>query len=215
MCREFIAQGGLELILSATDLPCIPIRFLDTQDAAHALSHLFRTISEQDHLQLVSKLIASLASAMEGCSRLWRNPLAHDNWLALDKGEADEGLRADLRTLRAVGTRLAYLSESLIGLPWSHSRPATALIKALGVSSGSNFIPDLGLLHRACFQEHVALKSSIPPPSPVSTAPSTIIGTEEADMPSAPSSEAVPKESGARLMARRMHAILAKFFKCR
>lgn len=211
LCKEFIGQGGVELILSATDLPCMPIRFADP-DVGHMLSHLFRTISEHDHEQVVSKLIVCINDGMVGCSRLWQDPGAHNNWLSLDRGDESE-LREQLGRLKGVSTQLGYLGDILTGLTWSHARPAAALIKCLGVSSGSAFISDLGLLHRRCFQEHVALKPSASTPSAstpsASTAPAELIDTAESARPASDQE----KISGARHMVRHIHAVLAKFFK--
>lgn len=201
------------MLLRITDLPCIPIRFMDTPDATHALSHLLRTIGEHDHIQLVSGLVTSINVTMEACSRLWQVPTVEEDWRLLDRHEADEALRMQLSRLKGLSTRVSYLSELLIGLPWSHARPTAAILQALGVSSGLPLIANLGLLHRSCFHQHAATKTSSPPRSPISTSPSALIGTEDPSVALSASLEAESSESGTRFMARRMHAVLAKFFK--
>lgn len=210
LCKEFLAQSGLELILTVTDLPCIPVRTSERSDFDHMLLHVFRVICEHDHVQVVSKLVTAVTESMDGCKRLWSGSAAHNLWISLDKGEADVSLRQELQRLKGVNDRLVYLSEVLVGLPWSHSRPVTALIKALGVSSGSPFIANLGLLHRCCFQEYVAWKHS-GQTEPLPTAPSALLGGQET--PSTRSSSIIPKENGARFLAQHMHGVLAKLFK--
>ncbi len=212
ICKDFLEQGGLKLLLQVTDLPCLPVRFIDLTDIAHALSHLFRTIGENDHVKLVNQMIESITSAMDACRPLWHGPSPHSQWLSLENGGADEFLREQLGRLKGLSTRISNLSEMLIGQPWSHARPTTNLFQALGMATGSEFIFDFALLHRNCFFEHAALSSSSPPHSPTSAAPSTLIGTEEPNV--ATNTKAMQRESGVRFMARRMHAVLAKFFKC-
>jgi E3 ubiquitin-protein ligase HUWE1 len=195
VCKEFIQQGGVTELLGIADLPCVPIKFGATEAALH-LSHVFRIISEQDHILLISSMISSIEEALTQCRRFWQGDELHEAWMRIHRGEASDEDRAEFKRLRGVTIRLTYMSESFLGSAFSHSRIATSLIKALRESK--TFVPDIGALHRAAFREHGVLQNSTPTAASLS---SVTEGENEA-------------ESGAKFLATRLNAILAKFWKC-
>lgn len=157
MCKEFISEGGLDIVISVAQLPCIPVRFSSTEMAV-AMPSVMRAIGEHDQVQLTERLVSRVKDDLAEIPELWKDgPDCHQGWLTMTKTDGSE---ADYRRLRRVAA-LALLFSSLsdyLSITLSSQRTATQLIKTLGVTSGSSFMPDLGLLHRQCFVEHVLFK---------------------------------------------------------
>lgn len=157
MCKEFISEGGLDLILNLADLPCIPVRFTHTE-AALAIPQVLRAIGEHDQVQLTERMVESVRSDLESLPEIWsQKDNTYEAWLGMTK---EDGTPADIQRLRGtagLALRLSFLSEWL-SLNFGSQRTISSVIKALGVSSGSNFVTDLGQLHRVCLQEHVFFK---------------------------------------------------------
>jgi E3 ubiquitin-protein ligase HUWE1 len=197
ICKDFVREGGIEILLGVADLPCVPIKFGGTEAATH-LSHVLRSITEHDHIILVGRMINSIEQAMERCTHFWQGDDVHDVWMKMHRGETETIDRDQFKQLRGLAIRLTYLSDSFLGVSFSHSRIATSLIKAL--RANQTFLPNLATLHRVAFREHATLQTTLP-----SSASPTSVVEGEID----PS-----KESGAKFLATRMNAILAKFWKC-
>lgn len=157
MCKEFISEGGLDLVISIAQLPCIPVRFSST-DMAVAMPSVMRAIGEHDQVQLTERLIARVKDDLAEIPELWKDGAdCHQGWLSMTK---TDGTESDYRRLRRVAA-LALLFSSLsdyLSITLGSQRTATQLIKTLGVTSGSTFMTDLGQLHRQCFVEHVLFK---------------------------------------------------------
>ncbi|KAK8853332.1 hypothetical protein IAR55_004036 [Kwoniella newhampshirensis] len=210
IAKDFITNGGLDLLLGIADLPCLPIRFGAT-DAANSLAHLLKHIGEHSHIQLIDSIVASIQEAMNRCIGLWKDDAAPSRWDAMHAGTADDDVRKQFKTLRSLAVRLTFLSEALFALSFSHARIATSIIKALGVTTGSTFLEDLGQIHRVCFQHHVTLRTT---KSGVSDSAAGWLENEEiAAAPTPNTSDDPTKESGAKYLATRLHAVLAKFFR--
>lgn len=157
MCKEFISEGGLEQVISITQLPCIPVRFSST-DMAVAMPSVMRTIGEHDQVQLTERLISKVKSDLEDIPELWKKGAdCHEAWVSMTKTDGDKTDYARLRRVAALALLFSSLSDYL-SISLGSQRTATQLIKTLGVTSGSSFMTDLGLLHRHCFVEHVLFK---------------------------------------------------------
>ncbi|WWD19760.1 hypothetical protein CI109_104224 [Kwoniella shandongensis] len=208
--KDFIKEGGLDLLLGVADLPCLPIRFGGT-DAASSLAHLLKHIGEHSHVELIDAIVASIQDAMSRSSGLWKESDVSSKWLAMHAGNADPEIREQFNSLRSLAVRLTFLSEALFALSFSHARIGTSIIKALGVTNGSTFIEDLGRVHRVCFRHHALLRISKPPPS--DAAAGLMENEEIAPAPTPNTSDDPSKESGAKYLATRLHASLAKFFR--
>ena len=207
-CKEFISAGGLDLVIKLTRLPCIPIRMTDASDAAHALSCVFRTMNDHDPIPVVQRLIESVSHDMDSCSHLWQSETWRDSWLLLSKDEADASLWEELRRTKSMGIRLSYLTDILAGAPWHNSRSSTTLIKALGVTSGSPFIHDLGKLHRACFYslyQHAV--------SAVASSSDDTSASNDTSVTEYPPPTANTETRGPTFMANHLQSLLKKFFK--
>lgn len=242
MCRDFNNDGGLDLVLSIADLPCIPVRFSPT-DAALAIPQVLRAIGEHDHIQLTERMVASVQQDLNALPELWKADDARDNWTALmkDDGSLEEHRR--LRQAAGLAMRLSFLTENLNVSTASSQRTGTALIKSLGVKSGSDFVPNLGLLHRVVLQEHCILKQfnsngTLNPtapdedPAPTSTdvpanttaetsntGPGSTPDIQLVDTGSDETADGTEKKtpltraSTVKTLVTRMYAILIKFFK--
>jgi len=241
ICKEFIKDGGLDLVLSIADLPCIPVRFQPT-DAAVAIPTVLRVIGEHDQIQLMERLVAAVKQDLDAMPELWKAADARDNWWALlsDKGSEEEHRR--FRRAAGFAMRLSFLSEYLaLNFPGPGlNRNNTQLLKVLGAGS-SDFVPNLGLLHRVTMQEYCIMKEfnmdNQPPSSPTL---GNALATQEAAAASeedAGSSQADPairvvdagsdesadsildkklaptRANTVKTLVTRFHAILTKFFK--
>jgi E3 ubiquitin-protein ligase HUWE1 len=199
ICKEFIKDGGLDLVLNIADLPCIPIRFSPT-DAAVAFPSVLRVIGEHDQIQLTERLVEAVKQDLNALPELWKSEDARDNWWALlnENGSAEDHSR--FRRAAGFAMRLSFLSEYLAS-NFGVNRTSTQLIKVLGVGSGSDFVPNLGLLHRVMIQEHCIMKQfnmDVEPPSvpTVESAQVTAQAAQAAQPPATAATEGAPETAG-------------------
>ncbi|WWC64740.1 uncharacterized protein I303_107351 [Kwoniella dejecticola CBS 10117] len=198
--KDFINDGGLDYVLSLAESPCLPIRF-GTTEAAASLSSLLRHIGEHDQARLVEIIRLSLQQAINECSMVWQGTQVTENWTSMDTGNMSPEAKHSFQVLRSVGFRLSFLSDAIFTLSFANSRYATSIISAL-MPDGDSFVANLGRIHRVAFQQHVLLKKAKPTPPDDSDPARNVKSAENAD-----------KDSGAKYLATRLHAVLTKFFK--
>lgn len=194
VCKHLIKENNIiDLFLSVSDLPCIPTRW-GTTDAAHHLSHVFRVIGGHDHIVVVEKILQAVHRGLDECAELWQ-PGSHPIWQAFHEGTATDGQRRQFQQLRAAIIRLTYLGESFSSLTFSHSRAATSLAKCL--RKAPEFVRKFGALHKTAIREHAVLREEVE--------------FKETDLLEVERENG--KESGAKFMATRIHAVSDMFFK--
>lgn len=194
ICKELVKDNNLiDLFLSISDLPCIPNRW-GTTDAAQHLSHVFRNIGAHDHIVVTERILEAVEKGLDACAELWQ-PDSHPIWLAFHKGEATDKQLQLFVKLRAAVIRLTYLGESFTSVSFSHARVATSLAKCLRKSP--KFLAKFGALHKTAIREHAALREDV----------------EIKDMDLIEAERENGKESGAKFMATRIHAVSDMFFR--
>nr|XP_019010464.1 uncharacterized protein I206_04933 [Kwoniella pini CBS 10737]OCF49245.1 hypothetical protein I206_04933 [Kwoniella pini CBS 10737] len=199
--KEFIKDGGLKYVLGLAELPCLPIRFGSTEAAA-ALSSLLRHVGEHDQAQLVEIIRTSIQAAMGKCDIVWKGDHVAENWIGMDNRNTTPEVQQSFKVLRSLGFRLSFLSDVIFTLSFTNSRHATSIITALEVDGNSSFVNNLGQLHRVAFQQHVLLKKAkITPADELDPTRSQNLASDSA------------KDTGAKYLATRLHAVLTKFFK--
>ncbi|KAL7424430.1 E3 ubiquitin-protein ligase tom1 [Cryptotrichosporon argae] len=215
-CREFIEQGGFDVLLGLPDLPCIPIRFHVT-DAANALSGALRALCEHDSTQTLEKVIEAVAGALTSTSDIWEADDWRENWDAMTKATPAGTDIERFRNMRGLSIRLSILADILMNTPLASRGVVTQIIKALRVDS-STLVLNLGKLHRACFIQHVLLSpkdasaSGMAPTEPVT--PASVLELEEVEPANQPPSDKDrPHKALVRLLSTRMHAVLIRVFK--
>ena len=75
--------------------------------------------------------------------------------------DAAQEKNAEFRRLVHLNNLLSALCNLYITVGFAHGKVASSFLQALGASSGSTFLPDLGQLHRACIWENILLKMKI------------------------------------------------------
>ncbi|WRT70096.1 uncharacterized protein IL334_007090 [Kwoniella shivajii] len=195
--KDFIQGGGLDQVLGLAELPCLPIRF-GTTEAAASLSGLLRHIGEHDHAQLIHAIVTSVQQAITSTSDLWDTDRAA-RWSAMDAGDDDADNQRSFKIVRSLGLRLSFLSDVIFTLSFTNARNATSLIKSIGLNAHPDFLLDLARVHRVAYQQHVVLKKR-----------KTIVSD---DLDSTKAQAVEERDSGAKYLATRLHAVLTKFFK--
>lgn len=194
ICKTLMTEHNIiDQFLSMADLPCIPVRFGTTEAARH-LSHVLRAIGDHDHVILIERILQSVDKGLDACSALWQ-PDSHPLWLAFHDGSATEEQIQLFSALRSAVIRLTYLGESLTNITFSHARVATSLATTLRKASA--FLVKFGKLHKTAIREHAVLRS---------TEKITDADMIEAEVENG-------KESGAKFMATRIHAVSDMFFR--
>ena len=194
-----------------------------------SLSRCFRAIGEQDPGLLVKAFVRSSKQAMTASESFWHEG-SNASWQSLQEDSADEYLVKAEVALRGLALRISYLSESCNGLSWAHTRVATGMIQALGVSEGNTFVKDLGQLQRYCYAQHIIHRAEPADPSSGDLAvgdasSAAIIGTSRSTTsPITASSNAETgtkeikekkqeTESKTKFLATRMHAQITKLLR--
>ncbi|WVW86319.1 hypothetical protein I302_108361 [Kwoniella bestiolae CBS 10118] len=189
--KDLINQGGLDHILGLLELPCLPIRFGQTE-AAMSLTNLLRHIAEHDQAQLVEILRLKIQETMTKCD----SADADQRWSAFNSGSIDADSRGTFTALRSLDAHINLLTEVIIGLTYTNYRHATTIITALDVDS---FIVNLGRVHRVAFRQHVLLKKN---------------KSDDLDPTKIPASlEELVKDGGAKYLATKLHSLFIRFFK--
>ena len=75
--------------------------------------------------------------------------------------EAAQEKNTEFRRLVHLNNLLSALCNLYITVGFAHGKVASSFLQALGASSGSTFLPDLGQLHRACIWENILLKMKV------------------------------------------------------
>jgi E3 ubiquitin-protein ligase HUWE1 len=187
MCDDFIKEG-LPLLSQIPALPCLPVAFTTTEAHA-ALSRLYRVIGEHDHVRLVQHLVGGIKADFEATKPLWQPE--SPEWA--DKQE--------VQVLPGFSHRLTFLSDMLLALSYSHQRIAASMLKALGASTGTSFMSDLGALHRAAFRQHA---SYTPQPDLLNANPLDAAGLED---------KPATKHSAVQFLSTRVHAMCTKLYR--
>ncbi|WWC91853.1 uncharacterized protein L201_006800 [Kwoniella dendrophila CBS 6074] len=199
--KDFIKDGGLDYVLGLAELPCLPIRFGST-DAAVSLSSLLRHVGENDQAHLVELIRVSIQQAMTECAEVWQGDDTAQHWNAMNTGTISSKQRQSFKILRSLGFRLSFLSDIIYTLSLPHSRNTAALITALGVDANGEFLANLGRIHRVALHQHILLKRQKLTPSD-DIDPTRSQGT----------ADEIAKDSGAKYLATRLHAVFTKFFR--
>lgn len=187
MCDDFIKEG-FSLLSEIPALPCLPVAFTTTEGHA-AMSRLYRVVGEHDHVRLIQHLIGGIKADFDAAKPLWE-PESPD-WT--DKQE--------VQVLPGLSHRLTFLSDMLLALSYSHQRVAASVLKALGASTGSSFMSELGALHRAAFRQHA---SYTPQPDSSNANPLDAAGLED---------KPATKHSAAQFLSTRVHAMCTKLYR--
>jgi E3 ubiquitin-protein ligase HUWE1 len=208
ICEEFVKAGGLDVVLSVADLPCVPVR-ISLTDVAVAIPSVLRIMGEHELMSvserpLAEYLVNVVKKDLEALPMLWKNSDARENWWSLLSDSPANGLEEEnARLRRAVGfsLRLSLLAEYLN----TNNRTSTPLLKAL-VGDGDNgspsdLVPNLGLLHRVMIQEHCIMKQfnmDVEPPSvpTVESAQVTAQAAQAAQPPATAATEGAPETAG-------------------
>lgn len=152
MCKEFLADGGLDLVLGFGQLPCVPIVFLGTE-AAMIVPQVLRTIGEHDQAQLTERMVKTVKEDLQLLPGLLSGADdAHAVWMRMSE---EDGSADDVQTTRRavnLAIHLTFLSEWL-GINFGSQRTISSVIKALGVNSGSNVVTEIGNLQRYLVEE--------------------------------------------------------------
>ena len=209
VCKDFIKDGGLAILSQTPNLPCVPI-MLRGSPWVSAFAEVFRAIGEHDHVQVVKHYVEIIQSTMADCTALWKDD-ATQNWEILERGEGDEALLHAFNRLRGLTLHLFLLSSNFMLLTFGHARVLTTLIQALGVSTGSTFVADLGRLDRVCFQQHARMKPVSRSEAPLEMGPAVAIGLDT----DAKAQAAVRSETGASKIASRIHSLCCRALTCK
>lgn len=157
-CRDFINAEGVGLVLSIADLPCFPIRFASSQ-LFFAMTRLLKTACDREMISTLNASLRSLRERLDHCTSLWKADDAQSSWdtMVADENAPGESASEALKALRGVAIRLTSIDGMLSTLSTSNLRNNTELLHMLGPQGDwSTLLPDLGQLHRRCFQAHAA-----------------------------------------------------------
>ena len=197
----------------------MPLRLANDSDLADATSKLMRTIFAQDHLRCLNTLVTSITHLMDECSSVWQAPRCLDQWHALKYSEPSPELNSHLKRLKDMAARISLLGDAIAGESLAQqARFTTSVIKALGATSGTDFVLNLGFLLRTCSYENGSYESarSEPPRSKRVIDPSGITRADvESPTLTKNASEVQPKAIVAKLMATRLKVVITKFFECK
>ena len=202
VCKDFIAEGGLDLLSRTPELPCIPVHMRGSEWAM-TIVEVFREIGKHDHVRLVKHHVEVIESILSETTSLWKGNDAEANWGVLESGSADEALLHAFKRFRGLALSLFLLSSTFMVLSFTHSRVATSLIQSMSKS----FISDLGLLDRVCYLQYIRINPLDTLNKAFDTAPAVCIGADQ-DLSATPSAE-----TGVSKMVRRIHSVSVRLFR--
>ncbi|KAJ9117613.1 hypothetical protein QFC22_004463 [Naganishia vaughanmartiniae] len=182
--KDFLAQDGLKLVLDIYGSPSLRNSFATTA-IADRLHIVLRSLAEASLSKVLNGIIDRVRSVMGTCRQLWDSDM-QKSYLspfipALRKWQSDrrvglcmlikapprtatdvaEEKNAEFRRLVHLNNLLSALCNLYITVGFAHGKVAASFLQALGASSGSTFLQDLGQLHRACIWENILLKNKM------------------------------------------------------
>ncbi|KAJ9092936.1 hypothetical protein QFC21_006648 [Naganishia friedmannii] len=161
--KDFLAQDGLKLVLDIYGSPSLRNSFATTA-IADRLHIVLRSLAEASLSKVLSGIIDRVRSVMGTCRGLWDSDM-QKSYLsplipALPTDVAEEK-NAEFRRLVHLNNLLSAICNLYITVGFAHGKVAVSFLQALGASSGSTFLQDLGQLHRACIWENIILKNKM------------------------------------------------------
>ncbi|ORX40510.1 hypothetical protein BD324DRAFT_596040 [Kockovaella imperatae] len=209
VAKAFIKEGGLDLLSQVPALPCVPV-ILRGSPWVSVFADVFRSVGEHDHVVVVKHYVDVISSILAETTALWKEESADSNWRTLEAGEADADLLKAFEALRGLTLHLYLLSSNFMLLTFGHIRISTALLQALGVTSGSSFVSDLGRLDRICFQQHARMKPVNEFEDPLHMSAPVAIGLDTDSKTQA----GARTETGASKIASRIHSLSCRALTC-
>lgn len=166
-CRDFTAEGGLEILLDIYSLPMLPGDFA-VSIASDSLSYLFRLISEVNSATTIKIILKRLRVALENASDFLDNDSPKSmivDFIDLKESEPERFEHANkvfrkLVELHGFSTLLSNICTSPV---FSHGKNGVAIVQEfVAQSEEPNILLLLGKLHRSAAFENFLLRSAVP-----------------------------------------------------
>ncbi|GHJ84973.1 hypothetical protein NliqN6_1375 [Naganishia liquefaciens] len=161
--KDFLAQDGLKLVLDIYGSPSLRNSFA-TSATAERLHIVLRHLAEANLTKVLNGLVESVRGVMDTCRGLWDSGMQNSYLSPMIPAlamEAAQEKNTEFRRLVHLNNLLSALCNLYITVGFAHGKVASSFLQALGASSGSTFLPDLGQLHRACIWENILLKMKV------------------------------------------------------
>ncbi|KAJ9104930.1 hypothetical protein QFC19_003725 [Naganishia cerealis] len=170
--KDFLAQDGLKLVLDIYGSPSLRNSFA-TSAIADRLHIVLRSLAEASLSKVLNGIIERIRSVMGTCRELWDSDMQKSYLsplipalrefsqvavLVIQSADIAEEKNTEFRRLVHLNNLLSALCNLYITVGFAHGKIAASFLQALGASSGSTFLQDLGRLHRACIWENILLK---------------------------------------------------------
>ena len=183
LAKDFLAQGGLELVLDLYQMPCLVSQFSTTETANH-MQEVFRNLAEADLTKVLEGIVNSVKAAMVDNPALEWHASGVDTAVTtrlLHPESLDQLEKANevFRRMVSLNNLLGLLSSLYSTVGFAHGKVATAFLIALGAADSSTLITDMGKLHRAAIWQNIWLKVKQSPTRPAPQAITQLRTVEE------------------------------------
>ncbi|KAI9329266.1 hypothetical protein BDR26DRAFT_939429 [Obelidium mucronatum] len=166
--KEFVKLGGVELLVQIYSLPTLPAEFALSSTAGYSLLFLFRLLMDSSREQVVPILQDALIVALKSVDDFVKWDVNEESWSLkyIDFTGASPNIATEAQAMFRAFINLECIVRLVADMfsshHHSHSKSVQAVVTAFTGEKGSDIIPKLIALHRACILETALLKGSVP-----------------------------------------------------